>query len=204
MVEGERKDVMVRNENPAPTQPNIRQARVDTRSREAFELLKLGEAICKLQVDQRKMLRSTEDMRFERDRFKSSAASFQDKLFEALNENTRLRDLREVLRTLYLQRDKQAEQSEEWNCERARLTTALDQSEERIKVLRTELVESNERLDALHGVNAQALAELKEAKVQAECMRQAFADMAQSMINEIKLANDGGKKHAVAPEMKIK
>jgi len=72
----------------------------DTRSREAFELLKLGEAICSLQVDQRKMRLSVEDLRFERDRYKSSAAAFQNKLNDALHENSRLRDLRDIMKDI--------------------------------------------------------------------------------------------------------
>jgi len=101
MDEVEQKNVSLRDETSSTpaTAPKIKMIGVDTRSREAFELLKLGEAICSLQADQRRMRLDADDMRFERDRYKASAAAFQDKLAEALNENARLRDLREVLQT---------------------------------------------------------------------------------------------------------
>ncbi|WP_156106135.1 hypothetical protein [Sphingobium sp. ba1] len=173
MDEGERKGVTVRSDtsDKSPTISKVKQVGVDTRSREAFELLKLGEAICNLQVDQRKMRLNAEDMRFERDRYKASAAAFQDKLAAALNENGRLRDLREVLATLSIETSAALAEREN---ERARLIAALDESEMRLAMMQQE----NERLQS----------ELIDSRDKAEVMRQKYIEMT---INIIKEANSG-------------
>ncbi|WP_336975217.1 hypothetical protein [Sphingobium aromaticiconvertens] len=175
MDEGEHRDVTVRNDTsdkPAAIS-KVRQVGVDTRSREAFELLKLGEAICNLQVDQRKMRLSAEDMRFERDRYKASAAAFQDKLVAALNENARLRDLREVLSALSLERGAALAERDD---ERKRLTAALDESEVRFA--------------KMHQENEHLLGELHEARGQAEGMRQAFIEITRNLIKEARSADE--------------
>lgn len=124
----QRKEVIVLSETPASALSHMRQMDVETRGHEAFELLRLGELIGNLQTDQRKMRLDAEDMRFERDRYKASAASFQDKLAEALNENARLRDLREVVKTLTSQMEEakvQRQGEDHLRLENARLASEL-------------------------------------------------------------------------------
>ena len=178
MDEIERKDVTMQGETLAiPSLSKVRQVEVDTRSREAFELLKLGEAICNLQVDQRKMRLSAEDMRFERDRYKASAAAFQDKLVAALNENARLRDLREVLGTLSQQKEAAVAQHASAEAERNRLAAALHEGEERTRMLRRD----NEKLSGELREMRETLSQQKEAalaqhaQIEAECTRLAAA-----------------------------
>jgi hypothetical protein len=177
MDEGERKGVTVRNDtsDTGATISKVKQVGVDTRSREAFELLKLGEAICDLQADQRKMRLSAEDMRFERDRYKASAAAFQDKLAAALNENGRLRDLREVLATLSIETNAALAEREN---ERARLIAALNESEMRLAMMHHE----NDRLQS----------ELLDSRDQAELMRRKYIEMTIAIIKEAKLIDIDG------------
>ncbi|MGO4168385.1 hypothetical protein [Novosphingobium sp. YAF33] len=172
MDEVERKDVAMRNEPPASPSnpPKMKQVGFDTRSREAFELLKLGEAICNLQVDQRKMRLNAEDMRFERDRYKASAAAFQDKLTAALNENARLRDLREVLKIMSQEKEAahpaQVEQLRQGN---THLIATLRATEEQLE---------------------QAYQELEIAKAHMESMRLAFIELTRNLIAEAKAATE--------------
>lgn len=198
MDEVERKDVTVRSEtsNNPSTVPKMKQVGVDTRSREAFELLKLGEAICNLQVDQRKMRLNAEDMRFERDRYKASAAAFQDKLAVALNENARLRDLREVLRTMSLQNEAAVAQRAQTEGEYVSLTSALHASEQRAEDLRLNheqvtatLRATEEQLNQAIRENDRLSNELADTKAQMERMRQAFIDITRDLIAEAKMVN---------------
>ncbi|NWK96313.1 hypothetical protein DM806_11700 [Sphingobium lactosutens] len=152
----EPKEVIVLSEVAASSLPKIRQMEIEARGRETFELLKLGDLIANLQKDQRKMRLDAEDMRFERDRYKASAASFQEKLVEALNENARLRDLREILKSLAAQMESAKEQRE---------------SEDHLRI-----------------ENARLVHELEQSRVQAEQMRQAFVDIAQGLVAEVRLA----------------
>jgi len=171
MDEGERKGVTVRNDtsDKSAAIAKVKQVEVDTRSREAFELLKLGEAICNLQADQRKMRLNAEDMRFERDRYKASAAAFQDKLAAALNENNRLRDLREVLATLSIETSAALAERES---ELARLVAALNESDIRLAMMH----QDNERLQT----------ELAASREQAEAIRQEYIKMTIEIIKEAK------------------
>lgn len=172
MDEVERTDVAMRNEtSTSPSNlPKMKQVGVDTRSREAFELLKLGEAICNLQVDQRKMRLNAEDMRFERDRYKASAAAFQDKLNAALNENTRLRDLREVLKVMSQEKEAtQSAQAEDLRHSNAHLTATLRAAEGQLE---------------------QAYRELENTKAHLESMRLAFIELTRNLIAEAKAANE--------------
>ena len=161
----------VRNDtsDKSATIAKVKQVEVDTRSREAFELLKLGEAICNLQADQRKMRLNAEDMRFERDRYKASAAAFQDKLAAALNENNRLRDLREVLATLSIETSAALAERES---ELARLVAALNESDIRLAMMH----QDNERLQT----------ELAASREQAEAIRQEYIKMTIEIIKEAK------------------
>jgi hypothetical protein len=134
-----RTEVIMLSEASASALSKTRKMDIDTRNRETFELLKLGEVIGNLQTDQRKMRLNAEDMRFERDRYKASAASFQEKLVEALNENARLRDLREVLKTLAAQMEEakgQRESDEHLRLENARLTHELLESRAQAEQMR--------------------------------------------------------------------
>lgn len=63
-----------------------RRLEVDVRSRGAFELLELGEAIVSIRSDLRDLRLEKDDLRFERDRYKAAAADFQKKLVGALND----------------------------------------------------------------------------------------------------------------------
>ena len=135
----QRKEMIVVGELSASASPQMRQIDLDTHSLDAFEMLRLGEVISNLQADQRKMRLAAEDMRFERDRYKASAASFQDKLTEALNENARLRDLRDVMKTLAVQMDEAAQQQssgDQLRLEMASLEDELEQSKARSEEMR--------------------------------------------------------------------
>ena len=94
----EQKNPAIRNvpvtESPT-TGASPRRLEVDVRSRDAFELLKLGEAIVDLQADLRNLRLEKEDLRFERERYKASAADYQGKLISALEELDAARSFRE-------------------------------------------------------------------------------------------------------------
>ncbi|MET0371464.1 MAG: hypothetical protein ABW039_08820 [Sphingobium sp.] len=74
-----------------------RQVEVDLHSREAFEMLGLGEAIVGLKGDLRTLRLEKEDLRFDRDRYRASAAQTQSKLSQALRELDQNRVSREEL-----------------------------------------------------------------------------------------------------------
>jgi len=148
-IDTPRSDLAMLADRPLDAPPKLKHVGIDTRSREAFELLKLGEAICNLQTDQRKMRLNSDDMRFERDRYKASAASFQDKLTESLKENARLRDLREVLRSLSLQVERtSATQLQEAQEERIRFENMLQEAANDRARLVALLYEMSRQLDA--------------------------------------------------------
>ncbi len=83
--DGDRGSVEPKSEPPAAGNPS-RQVGIDVRSRDAFELLKLGEAIVTLQADLRNLRLEKEDLRFDRNRYQASAAQYQSKLTSALAE----------------------------------------------------------------------------------------------------------------------
>ena len=99
----EQKNPAIRNvpvtESPT-TGASPRRLEVDVRSRDAFELLKLGEAIVGLQADLRNLRLEKEDLRFERERYKASAADYQGKLISALEELDAARSFREEAKQL--------------------------------------------------------------------------------------------------------
>lgn len=144
----------------------------DTRSRDAFEILQLGEAVFQLQREQRKLRLAAEEMRFERDRYRASAEAFQGKLAEALAENSRLRDLREALRALA------ADGSDA--SERDRLIQSLHNSE----LQRNTLQGEHERL----------LEEMTSSRAQAVQDQQILLDIAQDLISQLISARSMNKK----------
>ena len=75
--------------------PAARRIDVDVRSRDAFELLKLGEAIVAIKTDMRSLRLEKEDLRFERDRYKTAATDYQRKLVGALDDLDRARSIGE-------------------------------------------------------------------------------------------------------------
>lgn len=190
MDEVERKDLPANNEGSASplSMAKAKQVTSDTRSREAFELLKLGEAICSLQVDQRKMRLSVDDIRFERDRYKASAAAFQQKLTDALNENTRLRDLREFLKASSFEDESAAF----YRNEVFRLTAILEDRDRQLQ-------EANMLVDELNNKYNFILDELQESRKLAanmeyneqnlvkniEDMRNACVNLMKDVISEI-------------------
>ena len=65
------------------------------RSRDAFELLELGEAIVSIRSDLRDLRLEKDDLRFERDRYKAAATDFQQKLVGALDDLEKARSFYE-------------------------------------------------------------------------------------------------------------
>lgn len=182
MDEVRHKDLAMQSEISATStnRANMNRVGIDVRSREAFELLKLGEAICNLQVDQRKMRLNAEDMRFERDRYKASAAEFQKKLSAALDENARLRDLREVLKIM------SQEKEVAFQGMQARETAALAHAED----LRRNNADLPVILAAIEEQLEQAQRELDDTKASMEDMRLAFIELTRNLIAEAASAQD--------------
>ncbi|MDO6413669.1 hypothetical protein Q4F19_04670 [Sphingomonas sp. BIUV-7] len=86
-----------------PARPPVPASQVkrDVWSRDALELLKLGEAIVDLRADQRSLRLEKEELRFERDRLRSAVGELQSKLTvtladldQALREREAMDDLR--------------------------------------------------------------------------------------------------------------
>lgn len=186
------KDVAAQNETSStpPAVAKMKQVGIDTRSREAFELLKIGEAICNLQVDQRRMRMDAEDMRFERDRYKASAAAFQDKLAAALTENNRLRDLREVLRTMSQHKESDLASQARADDERAHLTAALQASEQQAEEVRHAHAQVREQLNRAMHDNETLSSELQSTKVAMERMRHAYIDLTRKLLAETRPESD--------------
>lgn len=119
-----------------------RQVGVDVRSRDAFELLKLGEAIVNLQSDLRSLRLEKEDLRFERNRYQASAVQYQERLIRALDELDQVRSNYEETRDIRREVVSLAREfSERLRCERNKIPEHRyeERLQHEISALRAEL-----------------------------------------------------------------
>jgi len=203
VAEDRTKEVIVK-ELTVPAEPKgatapakeMKRAVVDTRSRQEFEALNLGDALKKLQIEQRMMRLNADDLRFERDRYKASAAAFQEKLSIALDENARLRDVRSLLGVLAHHRAAAASSHQAVAAEMERLSAIKDVSERRAEEVRHAHATAQGALHAAEGQlrlamneNERLASELAETRAEIENMRLSFADMLRKLIADVRAAS---------------
>jgi hypothetical protein len=141
MQDGDRDSAEMTNGQSAMASPS-RHVGVDVRSRDAFELLKLGEAIVNLQSDLRRLQLEKEDLRFDRNRYQASAVQYQEKLLRALNELDQARSNYEETRDIRREVVGLAREfAKRLECERNKISEDIyeERRQHDLEVLRAEL-----------------------------------------------------------------
>jgi hypothetical protein len=149
-----------------------RQIEVDLHSREAFEMLRLGEAIVSLRGDLRTLRLEKEDLRFDRDRYRASAAQTQSKLVQALRELDQNRISQEEMgrargEIVQLARDCEARVLAERHAVQEQIHQLMRENEERINHERHAAEERIRSITQSHHEQIVALSDRHEQEIAA-------------------------------------